>query len=288
MSGGRGLVSCASGLASILLHGALFGSVISWFESDPGAIHVPVEAASVELLQTEITEVAEATNAATATASQESVQARPGETTESAAASIKAPQDLKLLEPTETLEASDASVHEVAEADGMEILTGALVEEVPIGVERPDTKPAPDQRDQSTREPKRRQTNKKVASAVDSSEKQTADGKPTQKGGSSTRARKSSASSAGRLSASTGSVINYAAVVRARVASRRPGGGGHGTVLVFFAITNSGGLSFARVAKSSGDLSLDHRVLAAVQGAAPFPAPPPGANHTFAIPFYFK
>jgi protein TonB len=77
--------------------------------------------------------------------------------------------------------------------------------------------------------------------------------------------------------------------VRARVAARKPAGGGRrGTVVVAFAVARSGAMSSASIARSSGDPALDRSVLAAVRGAGPFPVPPPGVNLRFAIPFYFR
>ncbi len=66
--------------------------------------------------------------------------------------------------------------------------------------------------------------------------------KPSKKGGASSRAAKGSASSSGRISASTGSAIS-AALVRARVAGRKPPGSGRGTVIVSFGDLRSGDLS---------------------------------------------
>lgn len=98
--------------------------------------------------------------------------------------------------------------------------------------------------------------------------------------------------SSGRVSASTGSIVSYAARVRARVAASKPAGGGRrGTVVISFGITRSGGLSYASVSRSSGDPGLDRSVLTAVRGAAPFPIPPDGASSgqlRFAVPFYFR
>jgi periplasmic protein TonB len=89
--------------------------------------------------------------------------------------------------------------------------------------------------------------------------------------------------------ASAGDVSTYSSMVRARIAGHRPGGGGlHGSVTVSFAISGSGGLAYARVARSSGDSALDSIALQAVRSSAPFPPPPNGARINMAIPFYFK
>jgi protein TonB len=89
--------------------------------------------------------------------------------------------------------------------------------------------------------------------------------------------------------ASAGDVSSYSSMVRARIAGHRPGGGGlHGSATVSFAISSGGGLSSARVSRSSGDSSLDSIALQAVRSSAPFPPPPNGARISMAIPFYFK
>lgn len=97
---------------------------------------------------------------------------------------------------------------------------------------------------------------------------------------------------AGGKSGASGSAINaYAARVRAKILSRRPSSAGHGTAVVSFGLSTSGGLQFARIARSSGNSGLDQKALASVRGASPFPAPPEGAAASqlrFSIPFQFR
>jgi protein TonB len=111
-------------------------------------------------------------------------------------------------------------------------------------------------------------------------------------GGTTSRAQAAGAKSSGRVSASRGSVISYAAQVRAKVARNKPPGNGHrGVAQVSFGVSPSGGLSFARLARSSGSPALDRAALGAVHRAAPFGAPPAGASAAqlrFSIPFYFR
>jgi protein TonB len=80
--------------------------------------------------------------------------------------------------------------------------------------------------------------------------------------------------------------------VRAQVARNKPSGTGHrGTALVSFGVSSSGGLSYARLARSSGNAALDRAALAAVRRAAPFGPPPGGAapgQLRFSVPFYFR
>lgn len=93
-------------------------------------------------------------------------------------------------------------------------------------------------------------------------------------------------------SGASGSAINaYASRVRARILSRRPGSAGYGTAVVSFGLTTSGGLQYVRIARSSGNRTLDQKALASVRGASPFPAPPSGATASqlrFSIPFQFR
>ncbi len=64
-----------------------------------------------------------------------------------------------------------------------------------------------------------------------------------------------------------------------------------GTVVVAFAITRAGGLRSARVMRGSGDPALDAVAKSLVERAAPFPAPPAGADGdalSFTVPIRFK
>ena len=111
-------------------------------------------------------------------------------------------------------------------------------------------------------------------------------------GGPTSRSNASRSAASGRASASRGSVLSYAARVRAKVARNKPPGRGHrGAARVSFGVSRSGGLSYARLARSSGNAALDRAALSAVRRAAPFGAPPAGASSAqlrFSIPFYFR
>jgi protein TonB len=111
-------------------------------------------------------------------------------------------------------------------------------------------------------------------------------------GGPTSRSNASKSAASARASASRGSVLSYAARVRAKVARNKPSGRGHrGTARVSFGVSRSGGLSYARLARSSGSAALDQAALSAVRRAAPFGAPPAGASSAqlrFSIPFYFR
>ena len=98
--------------------------------------------------------------------------------------------------------------------------------------------------------------------------------------------------SKGRVSASRGSVLNYGAVVRTRIARNKPSGAdGGGRVMVAFTLSPSGALVSARIVQSSGKPSLDRIALAAVRQSSPFPPPPQGVSASqlsFSIPFTFR
>lgn len=279
----RVAATIASALFSVLLHGSVLAAAFYWIEDRPGAITAPTQAVSIEFLETEVLEAVETAAATSATASLESVQASSGATTESAEARAKAVPELEAVEPIDQVEVKEASVSETPE--GIEVLKGALETDASSGVERPDAKP----NEMPSSERKERKKPVKTAKLTDPTDTRKADSDAKKKGGVSSRAAKGSSASTGRTSASAGSAINYAALVRARVASRKPAGGGRrGTVVIAFGVTRSGGMSFASIARSSGNPGLDRSVLAAVRGAGPFPVPPPGAGLRFAIPFYFK
>lgn len=95
----------------------------------------------------------------------------------------------------------------------------------------------------------------------------------------------------GAARASSGSILSYAARVRARILGNRPGAAGRGRVVVSFGLTTSGGLRYARIARSSGNSSVDRAALSAVRRSSPFPRPPRGASSgqlRFSIPFHFR
>lgn len=93
------------------------------------------------------------------------------------------------------------------------------------------------------------------------------------------RSKQGASSSSGRVSASTGSVRDYGARVRAKIArSLPPSPGRRESVMLRIDLSASGRLASVRVAKSSGNRSLDQASLAAVRRASPFPRPPRGAT----------
>ena len=100
------------------------------------------------------------------------------------------------------------------------------------------------------------------------------------------------ADSQAKVSASRGSLLSYAAGIRAKVARNKPAGlGRSGEVQVSFGVTPSGDSSYASLAQSSGNERLDEAALEAIRRSAPFGPPPADASPAqlrFSIPFYFR
>jgi protein TonB len=91
--------------------------------------------------------------------------------------------------------------------------------------------------------------------------------------------------------AAAGAVRSYGARVRARILANRPSAGGVGRAVVSFGLSGAGGLRFVRLARSSGNASLDRAAISAVRRSQPFPQPPRGARAaqlTFSISFNFR
>ena len=96
-------------------------------------------------------------------------------------------------------------------------------------------------------------------------------------GNSASRSSTAHAAVDGRVSASAGNALSYAAGVRARVERNKPSGNGlRGTVGVTVGISTSGELSYVRLSQTSGSPKLDEVALDAVRQAAPFGEPPSG------------
>lgn len=70
--------------------------------------------------------------------------------------------------------------------------------------------------------------------------------------------------------------------IRATPALRSPG---RGSALVAFVIGPGGRLATVRIARPSGQPALDQTALAHIRRAAPFPAPPPGAETRFTFDY---
>jgi periplasmic protein TonB len=110
-------------------------------------------------------------------------------------------------------------------------------------------------------------------------------------GSSASRSTTAHAAVDGRVSASAGNALSYAAGVRAKVERHKPSGNGlRGTVRVSFGIGASGELTYVRLSGTSGSAKLDEVALEAVRRAAPFGAPSglSPSQLSYVIPFFFR
>ncbi len=288
----RALAIGASLVWSLLLHGSVLAAVLLLVEPQPGASTAPTEAISVEIIPSSVLEAALTSPSPDASASASSVQSDAGAAEDVAAASSERPAVADPVEeqipaphqadkiPDEGPRGGETPVDVVDEAqEPAEPALKQAAAVIELEETSPPVAPPPQQPTEKTERVTPPQPHK-------------AQKEPMKKGGAPSRATKGSSASSGRISASEGSTINYTALVRARVASRRPSGPGmRGTVVVLFGVSRSGGLAFASITRSSGDQLLDRTVLSAVRNAAPFPTPPSGiaaSQLRFSMPFYFQ
>lgn len=276
---------------SLLLHGSVLAAVLFLMDPDPGAGPLPTEAISIEIIPSHVLEATLMSPSPDASSSVSAIDSDPGALEDVATTSAERPEAVEMVEeraPTvrqfadAPVEAPRAREIPVDERDDLREPAEPAFRQAATAVEPDEAAraeappPQPVEPTERAQPPQPRQLHKE----------------PMKRGGAPSRATKGSASFTGRVSASPGAAINYAAAVRARVASRRPPGAGQrGTVVVTFGVTRSGGLVFASILRSSGDPTLDRSVLSAVRSASPFPMPPPGASPSqlrFSMPFYFQ
>jgi len=283
----RAIALCTGTLVSLLFHGSVLAAFLYLADQKPGALEQPTEAISLASLQSDVLEsVSASQSAAAVTAS--SVDATVGEIQESAAAQPSETKELEADQAMHDIVPAELNAREItAKPEGLNIVRGGAESERSAGDEM--TAKEADLEAGAPRRVHEQRMPRKLKSHVNPNANSGRLSEPKQKGSASVRASRGSRVSAGRVSASSGSALNYSALVRAGVASRRPGSGkGRGTVVVAFSVSRSGALRAARIARSSGNSALDDSVLAAVRSAGPFSPPPPGVNFSFAMPFYFK
>jgi protein TonB len=268
-------------------------AAVNWqMPSDPGAIAQPTDAISIELSESVITEQSVVDDKSLTAASSATAQ-QVGAEEEAAAAKSEAEDhektDTPVERPEEKIESGSAEaappqvIQTVQDADV--VLPAAAQEPKVEPVVEPSDKPQP-KTEPLQRKPQKTTERKPISSPAPVPDRSN---KTTPKGGAQASSQSDSKSRSGRVSAATGTASNYAARVQARVASRRPSvGGKKATASVSFGVSSSGGLAYVRIGRSSGVAAFDQAALSAVRGAAPFPAPPPGARTTFSIPFYFR
>ena len=107
----------------------------------------------------------------------------------------------------------------------------------------------------------------------------------TSAGRETARATQQSRNQAGSTQAGNAAATNYPGEVAQKIRrAGRPRVSDRGTAVVAFRIAANGGLSSLSIHRSSGSPELDEAALNVIQRAAPFPAPPPGAQLSYRIP----
>jgi protein TonB len=270
----------AAAVVSLLVHAGILLAVLDGFgRIDQGAIPVPSDAVSVELVATDTLDALKPARPSDPAPSPEATAPVAGSSTPS-----QPSESMEHLEKHEPVEKSAPAVPDADDAETRAANQGEPVEApaAPAADSPAETvgelpKAAIEGEDARSKRKEATQVEKKAA-------------RP--KGGITSKAKAGKGTGSGRVSASTGSILTYAALVRARVAGNRPSGGtAGGTAIVAFGLTSTGALAYARIARSSGNAANDRMALVAVRGAAPFPPPPTGATPSqlqFTIPYYFQ
>lgn len=285
---------------SVCLHVAIGSAMFDWSESDDqfGTLSDKTDAISLSTEQTLVLESIETEAAQTASAASAASQAGSVQSADSVAQPLTEvkeaveatepppePVDVAEVTPSAAIPTDDplpvirggAEPDEVHETKAIQ--TSETVEEVkPTETATKDVTEEQDRKEDAER--KERQVTAQAASRASVA------------GSTTSRASEAQAAVSGRVSASRGSVLNYAARIRAVLARHKPSGNGYtGTTRISFGLTMSGDLTYAEIASTSGKDKLDQAALAAVRQAAPFGAAPPDANANelrFTIPFYFR
>ncbi len=248
---------------------------------DYGVISQQTDAISVEMTASTILEAVEAT-ASIATAAAAPTAAQEGDPAASSAAAVPVPkaEEMAVESPVpETVKAREIDP-DVADPkdEPLEVIRGSGEPSDVV-----ETKVA-----EETKDKEQEKTEKTEKEEVKVEQQQAA---PQVTGGATARSMAQAPSQA-KVSASRGSILSYAASIRAKVARNKPSGlGRSGEVQISFGVTPKGGLSYANLAQSSGSPKLDEAALDAIRRSAPFGPPPADASPSqlrFSIPFYFR
>jgi protein TonB len=287
-AGARGRrVVAISGAISLAVHVALALGFSDQSLRESGTIAQPTEAISIEFIATDVLEQAPSPDASASSAASPAALAPVEGTAPETTATAPPPT----VEPTET-----------DELQPVDPVTPRAIAEVPPSPETPTVPDVellaategelpPEIADENPRQQTRRPDEKRRKPPDREPDTRKAPAKQ-KAGGVRSRGQTASKSAAGRVSASSGDISGYKARVLARLAAHRPAGRGfRGTAVVSFGISRSGGLTYARISRSSGNAAADQAAVASVRRAAPFPPPPAGATAgqlRFANPFYFR
>lgn len=276
-------------VVSLLLHAGSLVAFVAWHGAETGAVEQPSEAISVEIVASSTLEAMTVKQNPEPAPSPEATAPTEGKTEaeETTVPQVDPPPEPQPEPqatetppaPTDLPEAPEDTSRQARQDAPEEAKTPPPppVEAPAVVVPAPKKAEAAEQDTAKRREPEKQERKARERAP---------------KGGVTSKAQAGSGTGGERVSASSGSILTYAAHVRARVASNRPSGGGlRGTAIVSFGLTTSGGLAYASVSRSSGVAALDQLAVSAVRGSAPFPTPPAGATTAqlrFTIPFYFE
>jgi protein TonB len=251
---------------------------------DYGVVTQQTNAISVEMTASTILEAVESTASIAAAASVPTATQEGNPTPSSAAAVPLTKVEEAAVEAlvTETVTATEVKPDVVTPDDPLEVVKGASEPSDVV-----DAKVAQQAKDEEQKQQKKEKTeNEKEEVKVE--QQQAA---PQVPGGVTARST-AAAESQAKVSASRGSILSYAAGIRAKVARNKPTGFGRsGEVEISFGVTLTGDLSYANLAQSSGNTRLDEAALEAIRRSAPFGPPPADATPSqlrFSIPFYFR
>lgn len=284
---------------SVCLHAAVASTMFDWSDSDDtfGTLSDKTDAISLSTEQTVVLELIETEHVQTASAASEASQAGSVEAAElvpqpltevkeAVEATEPPPELVDVAEVTPSASIpTDDPLHVIrgqAPPDEVQevrtIQTSETVEEVkPTRIKSKEVAEEDNKKEDAER--RERQVTAQAASRA------------SMAGSTTSLASMAQAQHSGRVSASRGSVLNYAARIRAILARHKPSIDGYtGTTRISFGVTPSGDLRYVEIASSSGKGKLDQAALAAVRQAAPFGDPPPDATPNqlqFIIPFNF-
>jgi periplasmic protein TonB len=233
---------------SLAMHAGAAGY---WFYAPPsgnlGSVDVPTNAISVNLETTDVIDALESAAARQASSSPAGMQAQAVET--------KAPETATNEEekPPPKAEKAEEKTEEPQVARPSE--QAAL-----------EQKPEPQQEKDSASEEEEQKKKKQQASVP---------------GGAGTTGAEEAEASAGRVSASEGSILNYGAKLRAMISSHAPRNIRGKTLRIAFNVAPAGGLISVHILESSHDEAVDRKVIEFVRNlSASLPPPPEGATPT--------
>jgi protein TonB len=284
--------SLAGVLLSLAFHGGVLAAGLAWAKSESGAVKELSEAISVAMTLTSVIEAADDSPSPDTAASDATAAAREGNSLATETAAVPATEIEAAPPPAAEVAVVDPEAVAVPPPQGLEVIEGSHEGGEAAGHASGDPQPVdPPKASKETpsedAKPKRETAKPPKPERDQSKDKQRT--AALQEGGVTAKARSGSVASSGRVSASKGDLVGYKARVNARVAGNKPAGsGGRGTATVSFGVSSSGGLTYARLSRSSGSAALDSAAVAAVRRSGPFGPTPTGGALSFSFSFFFR